>query len=99
MRSACLRSLPLHDAGSPGVDSRLGAVSDVQLAQDVVDVALDRALADHEPLGDVDVVQPLRHQLQHLSLPGAESLIELFGAVLQQLHRPARVRLTDSPSY
>jgi hypothetical protein len=50
------------DALAPGVDGGLGAVGDVQLAQNVVDVALDGALRDDQPLGDLRVAEAIGDQ-------------------------------------
>lgn len=53
-------------AFAPGEDGGLGAVGQVQFAQNVADVALDRLLADDQHLGDIGIVQPVGNQAQHL---------------------------------
>ena len=45
---------------------------EVELAQDVRDVAVDGVLADHQPLGDLPVRQPFGEQRQHLALARRE---------------------------
>jgi hypothetical protein len=45
-----------HDARLPGVDCGLSAVSQVQLVEDVGEVALDVLFTDHQHLGDGLVV-------------------------------------------
>src|SRR5215203_5173168 len=47
-----------------------GAVRDLKLLIDPVQVDLDRALRDDEPPTDVLVGQPLRDQARNLVLPG-----------------------------
>ena len=51
-----------EDQAQPGgVDDSFGAALDAELAQNRVDVKLDRVLADVQTLGDGFVGQPLRH--------------------------------------
>ena len=53
-------------AGQPfaqRIQRRLGAVRQVQLAQDIADVRADRSFADEQPLPDLLVRQPPRHFL------------------------------------
>src|SRR5262249_52414391 len=52
----------------PGKADRMGAVRRVELAQDVRDVILDRALSQIEPGADIAVAGTLGEQLQHLAL-------------------------------
>src|SRR3712207_4783207 len=61
--------LAADEALPPGVDRGLGAVLQVELAQHVADVPLDRLLADRQFRGDLPVGAPLRDQAQHLLLP------------------------------
>ena len=67
-----------------GVDDGLRAVAGADLGEDVVDVALDRRGADHEPLGDLGVGQALGDQAEHLDLARGEVVGQLGAA------RPAR---------
>src|SRR5258708_7231660 len=55
----------LHQPRAPGVDGGLGAVRQVQLAQDVADVVLDCVLADDQLLGDGGVAAAIRDEPQH----------------------------------
>src|SRR5215204_6369739 len=66
------RSVAPDDALSPGVDGGLGTVCEMQLGENVRDVALDRLLAHVEAARDLRVVQPFGDQLQHLELPVGE---------------------------
>src|SRR5487761_269318 len=50
----------------------LGTVRDANLGEEMVDVALDRALADEQALGDRRVGQPGSDQVEHLGLAGRE---------------------------
>lgn len=54
------------DARLPGIDSRLRAVSEMEFAQDVGDVALDRLGADDELLRDFAIVFACGDEAQHL---------------------------------
>ena len=47
---------------------RVAALGKAELHQQVAHVRLDRALAQHEPLGDPGVGETLGHQLEHLPL-------------------------------
>jgi hypothetical protein len=49
-----------------------GVAGQRQLLEDRVDVALDRALVDAEPLGDRNVARPSRHLDERLALVGGE---------------------------
>ena len=49
-----------------------GARGDANLAVDGRQVAVDRARADHELVGDLRIAQPLGQQLEHLALAGGE---------------------------
>jgi hypothetical protein len=55
-----------------GPGGQAGAGDQLQLAQGVADVRLDRALADHEPLGDVGVAQPSGDQPHHFAFPHSD---------------------------
>ena len=52
-----------------GERAGLGTRGDAQLGEDVLNVASDRTLADHEGGGDLSVAAAARHQPQHLELP------------------------------
>jgi hypothetical protein len=52
----------------------LGARRQPQLGEDAVDVLLDGALGDHQPLGDRLVGAALGHQREHLTLVLAQVL-------------------------
>src|SRR5262249_11311761 len=60
-----------------GLHDRLAAALDAQLAEDGVDVELDRVVADAQPLGDPLVGEPLAEELEHLDLPWREALDEV----------------------
>lgn len=47
-----------HHPLAPGIDGGLSAVGQVELAQDVADVALDGVLADNQQLGNLTVGTP-----------------------------------------
>ena len=55
------------------VQGGLGAVGQVQLGEDVADVALDRALGDHEFTGDLLVAHPSGDQPQYVKLALAQA--------------------------
>lgn len=55
----------LDDAFLPGVNSYLGSVSKVQLAEDVANVAFDGVLADDQFLSDLVVAQSIGDELKH----------------------------------
>ena len=58
-----------EDQAQPGgVDDSFSAALDAQLAQNSIDVKLDRVLADFQTLGDGLIGQSLRHKPQHLKL-------------------------------
>src|SRR5690349_23094153 len=59
---------PVHQSPLPGIDRYLSAVRQVQLAQDVTDVSLDRVLADDQLLGDLAVGHAVGNQPQHVQL-------------------------------
>ena len=57
-----------HEALSDSVDGGLGAVRQVQFAQDVADVGLDCFLADHQLVGDLPVASAPGDQPQNIQL-------------------------------
>src|ERR687891_574469 len=72
----------LDDPASNGVNSRLDAVLDLQLHEDVRDVVLDRLRADEELARDLGVVLAVRDQLQDLELAVGELGPDRRGGVL-----------------
>src|SRR6266481_6526731 len=53
---------------------------EAQLEEDVRHVLLHRTSADDEQVGDRGIRSPLRHEGEHLALPGAEGGAEGAGA-------------------
>src|SRR5687768_5792042 len=51
---------------------RLGAALDLDLVEDMRDVVAHRLLGQRKARGDLRVVEPLRHQLEHLALARGE---------------------------
>lgn len=82
-----------NNALAPGVDGGLGPIGQMQLAEDVGDVALDGLLAQVEALRDLRVAQPLGYELEHLHLPVGE-LVEdvrrVTPGTVQFPHDPGR---------
>src|SRR5258708_30142586 len=58
----------IRESLTPGKDRRLRAVRHLQLAQDVVAMALACALTDDHPLGTTGSRQPIRNHTQPLTL-------------------------------
>ena len=63
---------PSREAVALGPQRRLGAVGDVERAEDPREVGLDGLLADLEPAGDELVRQALDEQREHLALAGGQ---------------------------
>ena len=59
----------LRSHGLQEEQGQRGAVADLHLPRDVVDVGLDRGLADEEAVGDRPVGQSQGDVVQHLELP------------------------------
>jgi hypothetical protein len=59
-------SIRAHHPLAPGEHSGLGAVGQVELAQDVADIALDRLFAEHKPFRNLGVGQALGDEAQNL---------------------------------
>jgi hypothetical protein len=82
-----------HQAAAPGVDRRLRAVGQLELAKNAADVLLDGQLADPEPFGDDAVAAAGGHQTQHLQLALAQAvglcLAVEFGRDRGAQNRPA----------
>ena len=68
-----------------GVDG-LGAVVDAQLGVDRLDVRAHRVQRDDQPFGDLFILEPLRHQAQHVQLAGGERSQQ---PACRSLRRPA----------
>ena len=62
----------LEQAGANRVGGRGRPRGELELAQDVGDVAVNGVLAHHQPLGDLPVREALGEQAQHLPLPRRE---------------------------
>src|SRR5215475_428510 len=61
----------------PAVDDQLGATANLDLLVDAVQVGLDRALADVEPLGDLPVAQAGRGHAKDVDLANGQELADL----------------------
>src|SRR5829696_10428330 len=84
-------SVSPYGALTPGVDGGLSAVGEVELREDVRDVALNRLLADEEVPGDLGVAEAVGDQAQHLQLPVgelAEHVGRLAARPAQLAHNP-----------
>src|SRR3954447_477626 len=70
---------------------RLGSVGGVQLAQDVLDVELHRALGEHQLPGDVRVREAAGHVLEHVDLTPREDVAQaaLAAAAAERRLAPA----------
>jgi hypothetical protein len=66
----------LHETFTPGKHSRLGAILQVQFAQNIADMALHRFLANHQAPGDLPIRAVGRDQVQHLTLPIIQKCVE-----------------------
>ncbi len=56
----------------------------MQLREDPLDVRSDCFAANHEPLGDLPLVQPVGQQLQHLALPRRQRAVVTVASTLRQ---------------
>src|SRR5690349_11194765 len=61
-----------HSARWPAADGGRGARAHAELGHDVRHVAVHGVLAEHEPLGDLAVREPVGHEREHLVLARAE---------------------------
>src|SRR5699024_6331099 len=75
------------------------AVGQPQLGEDVADVFVYRVHGHHELLGDLRVVEPLRHQGQDLALPGGEGLQGISWTPGPQLLNERRVHPGPTPGH
>src|SRR3954451_12959318 len=66
------RLLRVVEPSLDGVADELHAVVQLQLAEGVLDMVLDRAVGDDQAFRDLLVAQALRHQPQRLRLPVGE---------------------------
>jgi len=55
--SACISLIPVDDAFLPGIHSNLCSVGEVQFAQNVTHVPLDRVCTDYQLICDLTVAQ------------------------------------------
>jgi len=62
-------ALPAHQSLAPGIHRGLGAIGQVELAQQVADVCFHRALGDDQLVGDLGVAASLGDEVEHLHLP------------------------------
>jgi len=65
------------------VNGRLGSVQNVQLYENIADVALDRLDSDTQPICDFLVVLALGNSLQHLNFPMRQVLPQRFFVVFR----------------
>ncbi len=71
-----------------GLDS-LGAVVDAQLGIHRLDMRAHRVQRDHQLFGDLFILEPLRHQAQHVQLAGGQRGQQSILAARRSLRRPA----------
>ena len=53
-------------------DGNLATCVETELVADLLDVALGRALGDHQTLSDLAVREAFGHEIRYLALPGAQ---------------------------
>ena len=94
----------LSEAVAHGVRSRLGAATQSQLREDVGDVVLRGARADHEAIGDLGVRAAFCEQAEHLALAAGQQRCSArpcasggFTEAAQQGGRRVCVRLRAEP--
>jgi hypothetical protein len=68
-----MKALRLEQPQAPGFGHGRRSGRDVEVAEDIGDVAVDGMLADEEPLGNRLVVVAGRYQPQNLNLPGRQA--------------------------
>ena len=82
---------PPDDALTPGINSSLSPIGQVEFTQNVADVALHRLLTDNQGVGNLGIVQAIGNQAENLQLPLAQ-LRKGIGRILtrpvQFLHHP-----------
>src|SRR5262245_37976026 len=64
---------PLQEAQAAGLGDRRRPGRDLELAEDVRDMPVDRVLADEEPLPDRLVAESRRDEPKDLDLPGRQA--------------------------
>src|SRR5262245_65189248 len=82
----------VHEPATQGHRHRMRAIAHAQLAEDAVDVVLDRRLRDPEPARDLAVVVSARHAAQDLGLARREVVepgVALLEAGGQRRRHPA----------
>ena len=72
----------LHESLFLGVAGELCAAIDVELLIDVVEMDLDRSLADEEFLADLHIAQPGRHLFDNFDFSGRQHLSRLVSCDL-----------------
>ena len=70
---------------SGGQDRGLGTIGSAQLAETGADVVPGRGRADHQPFGNLLVVQALDDQRQYLAFSCAQIPPSLIGSVLARI--------------
>src|SRR5438445_10571290 len=92
------RELPIFHAEpeADGVCACLGARADVELAENRGDMVIDRLLGEDEPLGDLRVAEPLRHQGEHLELACGQPGGVRLGRGPRAAGQPANAALTEA---
>lgn len=68
------RAARLHESLFLGVAGELCAAIDAELLIDVVEMDLDRSLADEEFLADLHIAQPRRHLFDNFDFSGRQHL-------------------------
>ena len=97
-RGECHVALPGHDQPAlVGRDHGLHAVACAELRQHAAHVGLHGRLAKDQPLGDLPVGEPVRHQLEHLALALGE-LLEA-GRHRRPGRRPADEAVEQAPGH
>src|SRR5437899_3017795 len=73
----CARPLAVDETAVACQGHGLQAGAGAEFLEHPADMAPDGAVADPKPVGDVVVVEPRGHHLEHLMLAGCELLLEL----------------------
>jgi hypothetical protein len=81
-----VRYRPSHESLFLGVTGELGAAIDAELLIDIMEMDLDRSLADEEFLADLHVAQSGRHLFDNFDFSGRQHLRDLVscGLALEQ---------------
>ena len=67
-----------HQPESGGVQRKLGATAQTELAHEAADVRLDSGLSDAQLPGDLLVRQAPRHQAEHIGFTPGERVVFAF---------------------